>query len=225
MMVLLGIDTATWTATVGVTRDGVVLAEAVQRESRAHTAALPALVDRVLGEADVALEDLDAIAVSIGPGSFTGLRVGLALAQGLAFAGGLRLVAVPTLEALAVAAEARVGETVCAAIDARKREVYAALFAVTDDGVQRLTADAALVPAALAERLPAGCVLVGDASDAYGDVFHGRATIRPFATHHPRGGIVARLGWRRAVAGETVQPGGLEPVYVRAPDAELPRSR
>ena len=82
-------------------RDGAVLGEGVHRESRSHTASLPLLVERVLRDAGLALEDVEGIAVSIGPGSFTGLRIGLALAKGLAFAGGLPLVGVPTLEALA----------------------------------------------------------------------------------------------------------------------------
>ena len=224
-MIVLGIDTATWTAAVGLARDDVVLAEDTDRESRSHAASLPALVERVLRDAGIALDAVETIAVSIGPGSFTGLRVGLAYAQGIAFAGGLRLVGVPTLEALAWVAEAPPGATICAAIDARKREVYAALFAATPAAPRRLTPDAALAPAALAAQLPAASVLVGDAGEVYRDVFHGRASIRPFATHHPRGGIVARLGWTRAVAGAAVPPGALEPVYVRAPDAALPRSR
>jgi tRNA threonylcarbamoyladenosine biosynthesis protein TsaB len=206
-----------------VARDGVVLAEEFHRESRSHTASLPALVERALEAAGVRLEELDAVAVSIGPGSFTGLRIGLALAKGLAFAGDLAVAAVPTLEALAWSADAAPGETICAALDARKQEVYAARFRSTPDGPARLTEDAALAPAMLAARLDPRCVLVGDAGDVYGDLFRARAIVRPFATHHPRGGVIARLGWQRLAAGEAAAVGPLEPVYVRAPDAELPR--
>ena len=209
---------------MGVVRDGVVLAEGDRRESRSHTSSLPALVEHVLGEAGLRIDDVDAIAVSIGPGSFTGLRIGLALAQGLAFAGGLPCVGVPTLEALAWSADATPGETICAAIDARKQEVYAALFAATPEGPRRLTPDLALAPTALAERLVAPCVVVGDAGEVYGRILGARATLRPFVTHHPRGGTVARLGWERLRAGGAVNPGALEPVYVRPPDAELPRT-
>jgi len=208
-----------------VVRDGAVLAEGVHRESRSHTASLPLLVERVLGEAGLALEDVEGIAVSIGPGSFTGLRVGLALAKGLAFAGGLPLVGVPTLEALAWVADAEPGTSLCAALDARKREVYAALFTATAEGPRRLTPDLALAPAALAARLPRPCTLVGDAGEVYGDVLGAHAHLLPFATHHPRGGVIARLGAARLAAGEAANAGTLEPVYVRPPDAELPRSR
>jgi len=83
----------------------------VRVEARSHTASLPALVDRVLADAGVTIGDVEGLAVSIGPGSFTGLRIGLALAKGIAFAGGLPLVGVPTLEALAHVADAAPGET------------------------------------------------------------------------------------------------------------------
>jgi tRNA threonylcarbamoyladenosine biosynthesis protein TsaB len=224
-LVVLGIDSATRTAAAGVVRDGAVLAEGVQQESRTHVASLPLLVERVLAEATLRIDDVDAVAVSIGPGSFTGLRIGLGLAKGLAFAGGLDLVAVSTLEALAWVAEAAPGQTVWAALDARKREVYAACFEASAGGPpQRRSPDLALSPDALAARLDAGCVLVGDAAEAYEGVLGARAHVRPFATHHPRGGVIARLGWIRLGAGEAADLGLLEPVYVRAPDAELPRS-
>ena len=204
-------------------RDGVVLADAAEPESRSHAKSLPGLVARALAEAGVELGGLHAVAVSIGPGSFTGLRIGLGWAKGVAFAARIPLVTVPTLEALAWAADAAAGEQVCAALDARKGEVYAALFAATAAGPRRLSEDLALRPVDLAARLERPCVLVGDAGSVYGDVLGARATIRPFATHHPRGGIVARLGWQRLLAGAAANPGEVEPVYVRPPEAELVR--
>jgi tRNA threonylcarbamoyladenosine biosynthesis protein TsaB len=179
----------------------------------------------VLRDAGVGVADVEVVAVSIGPGSFTGLRIGLALAKGIAFAGGLPVVGVPTLEALAWVADAEPGQTICAALDARKREVYAATFAATPDGPRRQSRDVALAPDALAERLPPGCVLVGDAAEVYPDALGRHTIVRPFATHHPRGGVIARLGAARVAAGEGANPGSLEPTYVRAPDAELPRPR
>jgi tRNA threonylcarbamoyladenosine biosynthesis protein TsaB len=134
-------------------------------------------------------------------------------------------VGVPTLEALAWVAEAAPGTTICAALDARKREVYAALFAATEAAPRRLSPDLALAPEALVARLIPPCVVVGDAGEVYGDVLGARAELRPFATHHPQGGVIARLGAERLLAGEGRNPGPLEPTYVRAPDAELPRSR
>jgi tRNA threonylcarbamoyladenosine biosynthesis protein TsaB len=205
-----------------------VLAEATHREAHSHADILPTLVERVLTDAGCTIEDLDGLAVSIGPGSFTGLRIGLAFAKGVAFAGRLPLVPVPTLEALAWVAGAAPGETVCAALDARKREVYAAFFRVEAAGrLARLTADAALSPAALGGRLEAGTILIGDAAEVYADVLGTHATVRSFASHHPSGGVVARLGTEQLLAGHATRAetglGALEPVYVRPPDAELPQ--
>ena len=114
----------------------------------------------------------------------------------LKFAGGVPVVPVPTLEALAWVAEATIGETICAALDARKREVYAAFFVAEAATLRRLGPDLALAPEVLAERLDGRCVLVGDAGEAYRELLAPRAVVRPFMTHHPRGGVVARLGWQ-----------------------------
>ena len=203
-------------------RDDQVLAEDAATTSRSHVGSLPRLVEDVLARAGLAIRDVEGMVVSIGPGSFTGLRIGLGLAKGFAYAGGLPLAAVPTLEALAEVAGALPGQTVCAALDARKREVYAAVFQVDPSGrLRRLGADHAVAPEILADRLPAGTILVGDAGEVYPEAFESRTIRRPFATHHPRGGIVARLGARRLAAGEAVDLGTVEPVYVRPPEAEL----
>jgi tRNA threonylcarbamoyladenosine biosynthesis protein TsaB len=207
-----------------VARDGTVLAERALRAQGSHAASLPGLVDRVLAESGLGVEDVEAVAISIGPGSFTGLRIGLGFAKGLCFAGDLPLVTVPTLEALAHAVEAPADATVCAALDARKREVYAALFAAEPaGGRRRLGPDEALAPDALAARLPPGCLLVGDAAAAYPAIFVARARVLSFDRHPPRGGVVALLGWRRLVAGERADLGAVEPAYVRPAEAELAR--
>jgi tRNA threonylcarbamoyladenosine biosynthesis protein TsaB len=201
-----------------------VLAEAAEATRGSHVTGLPALVERAVARAGLAVGDIEAVAVSIGPGSFTGLRVGLAFAKGLVFAGGLPLATVPTLEALAHVADAPAGTLVCAALDARKREVYAALFRVDAAGRPvRLTPDRALAPDALARELPPGCVLVGDGAEAYAAALAGAGAVRPFAAHPPRGGVVARLGEERLAAGDAADPGTVEPAYVRPPEAELPK--
>lgn len=205
-------------------RGVTVLADLAAPDARTHVATLPRLVTEVLGRAGLAASEIDAVAVSIGPGSFTGLRIGLSFAKGLAFAGPIPIVAVPTLEALARLAPAEPGQTVCAALDARKQECWAALFRCTVEGVERLSPDVALAPAALAERLPPGAVLVGDAGTRYGDVLGTRARLLPFAEHHPRGGMIARLGAERLARGQADDAGTLEPTYVRPSEAELVRA-
>jgi tRNA threonylcarbamoyladenosine biosynthesis protein TsaB len=264
-LLILGIDTATRFGSVGLLRtDGCdeLLSEVTEESGRAHGARLLDLIDRCLDDAGTSIDEVSCVAVSIGPGSFTGLRVGLATAKGLALAGAVDMVGVATLEALAVTAVYDVASTakqapggglrppylVCACLDARKREVYAALFAVDPpepDGFPRLTRvspDVALAPAELAEdlsrRLGEGAsvagtkqsslVLVGDGAERYPELIlgrlEGRAAILPSSRVHPRGGVVARLGARQLEARGADDLASLVPRYVRASEAEVKRS-
>ena len=203
-------------------RDGATLATSHWRTDRSHVGELPARVERVLADAGIGWDALDGLAVSIGPGSFTGLRIAVAFGKGIAFAGRLRVAAVPTLEALAAVAGAPAGGRVCAALDARKQEIYAAFFRVAADGVPvRESPDAVWKPAALAAACDAATIVVGDAPDVYPEPF-AQARVLPFVTHHPRGDVVARMGAARMASGDDVTLAALEPAYVRAPDAKLP---
>ena len=204
-------------------RDEAIVAEVVEPTTQSHGGVLPRLVRTALDRAGVGWDALDGLAVSIGPGSFTGLRIGLGLAKGIAFAGGTPIAAVPTLEALAWAAEPAPGDVVWAVLDARMREVYAASFERTPQGLARLTPDEALRPDALAPRIEASALVVGDASAVYPAVVATGARILPFTTHHPRGGVVARLGGAILRAGGAADVGRLEPAYVRPSQAELAR--
>src|SRR5881628_3129264 len=143
-MLVLGLDTATWVASVGVTRDEEPLAEESCRAASSHTEILFPLIARVLARAEVSLAEVNGLGVSIGPGSFTGLRVALGTVKGFAYALGHKIVGVPTL-------------------DARKREVYAALFHRDQQGMlHKLTSDLVLAPQALLERITAPCLFLGD---------------------------------------------------------------
>ncbi len=210
---------------MGVVDDDRVLAELAEPTPRSHVGVLPRLVDAVLARAGLGWADLDGLAVSIGPGSFTGLRIGLGFAKGVAYAGKLPIAAVPTLEALAAGVDAAPGTTIWAVLDARMREVYAASFTRTTDGLARRTSDEALAPDAMAARLDASCVLVGDAVDAYPVLGTAGPRVLRLDTHPPRGGVVARLGAARLRRGEAADVGSLEPAYVRASQAELAQQR
>jgi tRNA threonylcarbamoyladenosine biosynthesis protein TsaB len=204
-------------------RDGVIVAEASGSTDRSHGAFLPALVTEVLAAATIDVSAIGGVAVSIGPGSFTGLRIGLAFAKGLAYAAAVPLAPVSTLEALAWGAEADPGSSVCAAIDARKGEIYAALFTVAADGTpERQTPDRAWTAHELVAALPVGAIVVGDAAAEYGEVLATRGQVRAAAEYPPRGGVVARLGAARLAAGDRWALDALEPVYVRPADATLP---
>lgn len=223
-MRILGIDTATWIASVGLRIGQALVAEKSQAASGSHAVSLLELIEETLRTAGIAVHDLDAIAVSSGPGTFTGLRVSLSVAKGLAYATGARLVGVPTLEALARSV-ADQESPICALLDARKGEVYAACFQPTREGLRRLTADLLLTPEALLEQLPAPCVILGDGVSRYGEFLRHRVktpmTLLSPDAYGPRGGVVALMGAERLQAGESDDLSRLEPTYIRPPDAEL----
>jgi len=227
---ILALDTATRTCSVALVRDGEVLAERTERGAANHAATLPQLVADVLDEAGERLAAGDAVAVAIGPGSFTGLRIGLSFAKGLAFASGLRIVGVPTLDALALAAPPWDG-VLCAALDARKQEIYAALYGRDDRDARivRLGAPVALGAADLIAALTPPCSIIGDVVEAYGALFTASlgAGVRLLASdaHPPRAAATARLAAARLRA----LPAGddliaLTPAYLRPPEAELEQS-
>lgn len=229
-MTVLGIDTATTVATVGVVRDGRAISEVSECSQIGHASGLPDLTSTALRRAGIRIGDVDAIAVSLGPGSFTGLRVGLAFAKGIAFCGGCRLVGVSTLEALAAAAPVEL-DHVAAATDARRGETYLALFRRRGEhDLERASEDLALPPKVAVERIlaeqwsGASWGVVGDAAERYQEAF--AAVLRrggrivAFAEARPRGAVVAGLGERRLHRGCAAGIEALVPVYVRASAAE-----
>jgi tRNA threonylcarbamoyladenosine biosynthesis protein TsaB len=221
---LLGIDTATRRASVGLRIGNAVVCERSQLTDGSHAVSLLGLIDDVLRAGGCAVGDLDAVAVSGGPGSFTGLRISLSVAKGLSYATGARLISVPTLEALARSVADR-RSAICALLDARKGEVYAACFEPTDAGLRRLTDDLLLTPEALLERLPVPCVILGDGVTAYGAFLHSRlrehVTLLPSDAYGPRGGVVATMGAERLQAGHVDDFPALEPAYIRPSEAEF----
>ncbi|MGH7856168.1 MAG: tRNA (adenosine(37)-N6)-threonylcarbamoyltransferase complex dimerization subunit type 1 TsaB [Candidatus Binatia bacterium] len=230
-MTVLGIDTATAAATVGICRDGRILGERSELHERDHAASLPAMVSGVLRDVGLAVDDLEGVAVSIGPGSFTGLRVGLSFAKGLAYAGGIPIVGVPTLEAFALVVDVEAG-LVAPCLDARKGEVYLAVYARAADGVRELVAARAMSPPAAAREIAerfgdrAG-VVVGDAAERYPSEFASIAArgvaLHPLPKVHPSGGVVAACGEDLLRRSDTAPPGGLEPLYLRPSEAERRR--
>lgn len=224
-MIVLALDTSTWWASVAVVADGEVLAAERERAHGSHAIELLPLVERTLAAAGVALAAVDAVAVTRGPGSFTGLRVGLSTAKGLAYATGARLVAVPTLEALARSVDGATG-TVLVLLDARKGELYAGRFAADGaGGLQRSEADRLVTIEAVTATLPERGVVVGDAGEAYGDELRRHAgpllLLREVGELAPVAIAVARLAAKRLAAGEDDETMAVEPDYIRPSEAEL----
>jgi tRNA threonylcarbamoyladenosine biosynthesis protein TsaB len=231
-MIVLGFDTATAATVVGLLDDAAAGQVRERRDEPAagerprHAAQLLALAHELLAETGLAFADVGRIAVGLGPGTFTGLRIGVATARALAQATGAELVGVSTLEALAVAAQdaAPSGTGVLAVIDARRSEVFAAGWR---DGV-RVLDPVAVAPAALAEQLRAGgerWLAVGDGAVRFRPDLEGAGClVEPDRSpHHGVGaGAICRLalGAPQAIARDLVVPD-----YLRQPDAARSRNR
>ena len=225
---VLGLDTSTPIASLAVIAHGTVAAS-VARPVTSHGAALPGAVDELLGAAGLAIGGLGAIAVGTGPGSFTGLRIGLSYAKGIAMASGCGLVGVPSFDAMALAALERnntdtdTGGLVCVVVDARKGEVYAALYRVVADGLEKLSEELVIALEHLASRITEDVMFVGDqrAKEAAALVESRghRVSLCETGTLDLRGVCVAAIGGARFARGETDRAASLEPLYIRTPEA------
>lgn len=224
-MRLLAFDTATPATTVALALDDESVLtrrhDPGSDERPGHVAELLPLALELLDEAGLTLGDLDRIAVGVGPGTFTGLRIGVATAHGLAQAHGVPLVGVSTLRALAAGAGIE-APAVVAVLDARRGEAFAAAWGPAP-AAEPLLAPAALAPAALAEavrRLPSGAVAVGDGAIRFRDALEAAGALVPedgSAAHRVDAAVHARL----AAGMEPEAPETVLPAYLRLPDAEL----
>lgn len=230
---ILALDGSTPTLSLALLRGEEVLAEEV-REKENHSELLPSILDELLERGGLGRRDVDRIAVGIGPGSFTGLRVILAAAKGIAYAQGIPLVGVGSLEAMAHGAFRALpaASILVPVLDARKREVYVGLYRRTPEGVEPMEegSDALVMPpAVLAERLAAlegPLALFGEGLRVYREVLEaatgGRRVEGGAALPaHPLARDVGRLGAQARGEASKAAIFTLEPRYVRSSDAEL----
>jgi tRNA threonylcarbamoyladenosine biosynthesis protein TsaB len=220
-MLVLALDTTTPAGSVALANRGTVLEVMAIDPSQPVATRLPGDLAALLDRHHVRVDDIALFAVATGPGSFTGLRIGIASMQGLAVATGQPLVGVSSFQALATFANAsRVGVW----IDAWRGEVYGALLAC-EEGAPPHEIGSALVapPEALLGEVGAAeaTVFVGDGAVKYRDRLRQRV-VEPTPLI---AGAVARLAWDRFEAGEAPPPHAIRPLYVRRPDAELARER
>jgi tRNA threonylcarbamoyladenosine biosynthesis protein TsaB len=211
---VLGIDTASGFASVAILDGDQVLAD-VRSDTAGHRADLLVLVDDVCRRAGAAPAELYAVAIGAGPGSFTGLRIGMATGKGIAFAAQRPLWAVSSLAALAHAElERDPSGDVVAVLDARRGEVYAGVYRNAPPGVSLVGDERVLAPDALASFAPPGARFVGDAAGAYPEL----AALPGNWRQTPSGASVAKL----AVAGARVDVlvSGV-PSYIRPSEAEV----
>jgi tRNA threonylcarbamoyladenosine biosynthesis protein TsaB len=224
---VLGIETATVLGGAAlVSRAGELIGEVGLRNQESHSERILPACEWLLKTLGSPLQELAAVAVSCGPGSFTGLRSGIATAKGLAFALGVPLFGVPTLEALA--ANASPGpDPVCAVLNARRGELYFALFRPGPAAPVRIGPDSLAPAGALAGELPAGCLVLGEvaALQPVRDPGTGSLRFAPPHLNRPRAAAVAFLGSVALADSRDSELQTLLPRYLRPWDAEPVRIR
>jgi tRNA threonylcarbamoyladenosine biosynthesis protein TsaB len=225
-MLVLALDTTTRMGSCALARDGVVIREAASDPQQSAAEHLPGDLIVLLDSVSVGLDAIDVFAVATGPGSFTGLRVGIATMQGLAFAAGKALIGVSALDALARIATGRVlsdpgggpdqipTETIATWIEAWRGEVYAGLYR----GDKEIEAASVEHPAAIIERVPVGTTFIGDGAVAFAGLIqtrNGTVLDTPLIA-----GAIAEIADARARRGERPGPEEIRPLYVRRAYAE-----
>lgn len=233
-MHVLALDTTTRAGSVAIVSEERVLFEESGDAHRSHAERLPMDLLKALDACGLSSSDIDVFAIASGPGSFTGLRIGIATLQGFAAAHGRRVVTVSALLALAEGAGAglEAGAIVGAWMDAHRREVFSALFRVLErplfalDRLSEIDGPAASDPVATLDRWRAmnalPVAIAGDGAVVYERLLP--PGVRALAPP-PLAGIMGRMAVVRARAGQAVAPGGVQPLYVRRPDAEVAREK
>ncbi|MEZ4357886.1 MAG: tRNA (adenosine(37)-N6)-threonylcarbamoyltransferase complex dimerization subunit type 1 TsaB [Eubacteriales bacterium] len=223
-MYILAIDTSISVLTCAVSKDDKILAEEYSDVNKTHSTGLMPMVDSILKKACLDIKDIDAFSCTVGPGSFTGLRIGVATVKAFAQAGKKACVAVDTLEALAqngVLFEGRI----CPMIDARHGEVYSATFESNADEIKRITDTEAYLVSELLLNMPkVKTLFLGDGADVneeeIKEVFKENAYFAKKGMRYNRASSIISIAFNKINEGKTISFYDLTPVYVKKTQAE-----
>ena len=220
---LLALESSTSLGGAAILRDGAAADEITLEAGLRHGRDLMPAAAELLGRHNLKPAEVAAVGVSAGPGSYTGIRIGVMAAKAFAYAAGCRLVAVSSLAALAETFVSlhpcKPGARIAVLQDARRDEVYAGLYRADADGVTPLAPDAAVAPEEAARMYAdlsrdGGCLAAGTGFVTYARLF-GTLENDPGIALHPKAGATARLGWRQLLREEFADPLLLQPVYLR----------
>jgi tRNA threonylcarbamoyladenosine biosynthesis protein TsaB len=226
--VILSIDTSTPCSSVALTagtrKNGEVLAMLSLTGKVSHSRRLLSAVEWIMRDSGIGWSEIAGIGISLGPGSFTGLRIGMATAKGLAAASGTVLFGVCTLDSLA--AKCVTSRLICSLLDARKKEVYAAFYRCNHEGLtERVSEPVVLAPAELATVIDEPVLLVGDGARVYGEVLCAilkeHCQIASAVLHEPSAASLGMLAGELLKKGLVLDLAEGVPMYVRSSDAEL----
>lgn len=227
-MIILSIDSSTPVAGVAVLNEAQLLGEAMLNTKNTHSEKLLVLVDNLLKELHLTMQDITSVAVAQGPGSFTGLRIGMATAKGLAQGSGKKLIAIPTLDALAHRMSGTC-DLICPILHAKRDEVYTAIYQSGSGGkVERLSDYQAVKPeillADLAKQAKNICFL-GDGVAVYQELLQqklaSRMWLAPLDRRWPSAAAIGTLARERALAGDYDDLFGCGLIYIRRSEAEI----
>lgn len=234
-MKILAIESASLTASVALLSDDIVTAEYTTNFKKTHSQTLLPMIDAIFRMTDTAMSEVDAVAVSVGPGSFTGLRIGASAAKGLAYVNDLPIIPVPTIDAIAYGCFGS-QYVLCPLMDARRQEVYTGLyefkdgeFVVHEEACALPIAEQVKRAEALGGKLGKKVMYLGDGLPVFRDTIEklteGQAVFAPPHVRAQRASSVACLGARLYEEGKTVSSFEFEPLYLRKSQAEQDREK
>lgn len=225
-MLILALESSSKAASVALSRDGALLAQSFQNSGLTHSRTLLPMAEDLLKNAGLSMADVDAVAVAHGPGSFTGVRIGVSAAKGLCWGAGKPAIGVSTLEAMAWGGEcAPEGSIICCAMDARRNQVYNALFTFENGGLKRLCSDRAIALAELAEELKDTEKPIYVLGDGAVLCYNHLSKVLPNVSLAPES-VRMQSAWgvcRAAECKDAVSGSELIPVYLRLSQAERER--
>ena len=224
-MLILGVETSTVQVGCAIGGHEGVLASTHSARGKRHAESLAPAIEFMCRQARVELSEIGVVAVDVGPGLFTGLRVGIATAKAIAQALRVPMIGIGSLDLLAFPARFS-PRLITAVIDARRGEVFTASYRQVPGGIQRISGPVVCTPADLASDLVAtreDVLLVGDGAIRYSESFEAQPNVEivELDLAHPSARSLVQLAHAKALREEWVQPWDLAPIYLRKPDAEI----
>ncbi len=224
-MKVLGLETATTAGSIAIVDDNEGLISEVKINIKvAHAERLMNSVDWLFKSSKISINEIDAFAISIGPGSFTGLRIGLSTAKGLSYATNKPIVPVPTLDAFARTLPF-CSHFICPMLDARKNEIYTGLYKWGDEMLKKVIPETAIRPSDFLKEIKEPTVFMGDGVKIYKklitDTLKSNAIFAPTSKMSPSASIVAEIVIEKLKEGIFTDPVSLTPFYIRKSEAEI----